>query len=102
MFADAAETRLRPPYRAEAVRQDAKLWFVQARAIRVVELGVDGDELELSSVGDESSYAVDGAEADASLAPAELTAAGEAAGDDYAVHASRLDGDLWDITADPL
>jgi len=101
-FADAAETRLRPPYRAEAVRQDAKLWFVSAREIRVVELDVDGDEVELSSVYGELTYTVDGADADVSLAPAELATIGEAAGDDYAVQALRLDGNLWDVGADPL
>jgi hypothetical protein len=103
VFADAAVTRLRPPYRAEAVRQDEKLWFGSARELRVVELHVGGDELEFSSIEGESTYTVDRAAADASTAPAELIALGEAAaGDDYAVHASRLDGNLWDVVADPL
>ena len=61
-----------------------------------------GDELELTSVADERSYTVDGRSIDEGLAPARLAAFGEARSDDYAVHAVLLDGDLWEIEADPL
>src|SRR5262245_23817712 len=101
-LADALEEHLQPPYRAAGMRRDDRLWTVCARQIEVARVTADGDELELSSVGGESTFTVDGMDADASLAPAELRELGEARGDDYAVHAARLDGDLWEVTADPL
>jgi hypothetical protein len=60
------------------------------------------DELELTSVAGERTYTVDGRRADATLAPAALADIGNARSADYAVHAVRLDGDLWQIDADPL
>ena len=101
-LADALEKHLGPPYRAAATRQDDTLWVVCARKIRLEQLVADGDDLELTSVGSVSTYTVDGADADVSLAPAELTALGDACGAEYAVRAIRLDGDLWEVTADPL
>ena len=102
VLADALEEHMSPPYRALGMRQAEGLWTVCARRIQIIQLAAAGDELELSSVGNEVTFTVDEADVDASLAPAELAALGEACGDDYAVHASRLDGDLWEVTADPL
>ena len=101
-LADAVEEHVKPPYRAAASRHDDGLWVVFARPIEVVQLAADGDELELTSVAGERSYTVDGRSVDEGLAPAELAAFGEARSDDYAVHAARLDGDLWEIEADAL
>jgi hypothetical protein len=101
-LADAVEAHLDPPYRATGVRRDGDLWTVSARSIEVTNIAVDGDELELTSVAGERTYTVDGRPADQTLAPAGLAAAGAARSTDYAVHAVRLDGDLWQVDADPL
>ena len=78
------------------------VWGVTARSIEVLRLTASGDELELSSVGSERTFTVDGENRDAGRAPAELARLGEARGEDYAVRARRLDGDLWEVEADPL
>jgi hypothetical protein len=73
-LAAAVEQQVRAPYRAEAVRHGERLWAVQARKIEVLEFG--------------------------SLPALEERGARE--GRDYAVHAERLDGDLWEIRAAAL
>ncbi len=98
-LADALESRLAPPYRAEAVRREDGLWAVAGRSIALArEPGLDGDEAELVVTGSGRTLTVDGRPRVA-RAPG-LEAAGE--GDDYVVRASRLDGDLWEVEASPL
>jgi hypothetical protein len=102
-LADAVERELGPPYRAVAVRQSETVWAVSARRIRVVEAGYErADSLELSSVGGERTFRAGGREADPAGAPVGLVELGESVGADYAVRAERLDGDLWEATAEPL
>jgi hypothetical protein len=101
-LADAVEEHLEPPYRAIAVRQTSRLWMVSARNIEIAQLATIGDEATLSSVDREQTFSIDGQPADATLAPDGLARFGEALDGDYAVHATRLDGDLWEIDADPL
>ncbi|HVW88133.1 MAG TPA: hypothetical protein VHC01_01595 [Gaiellaceae bacterium] len=100
-LADAVEARLPPPYRAEAVRRGPETWAVAARRIVVAEQrGLDGEEAELVSRAGERRLVVDGLGV-LGRAPA-LEAAGERAGADYVVRATRLDGDLWEVSAAPL
>jgi len=96
-LADALEEQLRPPYRARGVRQHADVWAVAAKRIEVVELrpDVEGDELELVSRGGERALTVDGARSFGRVPQLEELAAARAS--DYAVHASRLDGSLWEV-----
>jgi hypothetical protein len=101
-LADAVEEHLEPPYRAIAVRQTGRLWMVSARNIEIAQLATDGDELMLSSVDGDETFSIDGQPADATLAPDDLARFGEELDSDYAVHATRLDDDLWEIDADPL
>jgi hypothetical protein len=93
---------LRRPYRARAVRRHGDVWAVAARQIDAVELrpDVEGDELELVSRGGERSLTVDGERAFGSVPQFERLAATRSA--DYALHASRLDGSLWEVRIDPL
>ena len=100
--AEAVEQDLDPPYRATAVRQSDGYWLVTARPIQVELLSLAGEEIELSSAEGATSYTVDGQAADTSRIPAKLTARGEREGDDYVVRARRLDGDFWEIEAEPL
>ena len=101
-LADALEDQLRPPYRARGVRRRGEVWAVAAKAIEVVELrpGVDGDELELVSRGGERSLTVDGERSFGSIPQLEELASRRSA--DYVVHASRLDGSLWEVRVAPL
>jgi len=45
---------------------------------------------------------IDGREADAARAPSRLIRLSEEAGSDVVIRATRLDGDLWEVRADPL
>jgi hypothetical protein len=101
-LADAVERELQPPYRTLAVRSDDRWWMVSARTLTVVELSLDGEELELTDVGGERHLVVDGTERNATRAPAALVALGQREGPDYVVQAARLDGDLWDVTPSAL
>ena len=78
------------------------LWAVQATRIEVIELpdAPDGDAIDLTHTADGSTLAVDGSRVFGSL-PA-LEERGEREGREYAVHAERLDGDLWEIRAAAL
>jgi hypothetical protein len=100
-LAEVVEREVRPPYRARAAR-DA-MWLIQARRIEVLELpdAPGGDTLDLArAVDGRPELSVDGERVFGSL-PA-LEERGERAGREYAVHAERLDGDLWEVRAAAL
>jgi hypothetical protein len=101
-LAAAVEQELRPPYRARGVRRGESMWAVEASRIEVLELpdAPDGAAIDLTRTADGTILAVDGQQIFGSL-PA-LEERGEREGDDYAVHAERLDGDLWEIRAAAL
>jgi hypothetical protein len=100
-LADAVEASLEAPYRAEAVRRSEASWTVGASRIRVVEQeGLDGEEVELTSVQGERTLRVDGRPA--AHRAAGLEAVGRGVGADYVVRARRVDGDLWEVEATPL
>ena len=93
-LADALE--LEPPYRAEAVRREGDLWAVAARRIEVARFQHEGDEVELSVVDGERTLTVDGLRDWGSVPELEQPLPS------YAVHARRLDGDLWEIRVSTL
>jgi hypothetical protein len=101
-LAAAVEQQVQAPYRAEAVRRGETLWAVQARRIEVLELpgAPEGDVLDLTRTADGTAFAVDEQRTFGSLPALEERGARE--GRDYAVHAARLDGDLWEIRAAAL
>jgi hypothetical protein len=101
-LAEALEVQLAPPYRAHGVRRRGDVWAVGANPIEVVDLrpDVEGDELELVWSGGERSLAVDGARSFRSIPQLEELAARRST--DYVVHASRLDGSLWEVRVTPL
>jgi hypothetical protein len=101
-LADAVEEQLSPPYGAEAARHSDGSWTVAAWPINVSRFAADGDELELTSVAGEQTYTVDGEAADGVPVPRELIRLGESRSEDYAVHATRLDEDLWETDVNPL
>jgi hypothetical protein len=101
-LAAAVEQALRPPYRARGVRRSETMWAVEARRIEVIELpdAPDGDAIEVTRTDEGAATSVDGQRIFGSL-PA-LEALGEQQGRDFAVHAERLDGNLWEVRAAPL
>jgi hypothetical protein len=101
-LADALETVVEPPYRAEATRRSETQWAVGLRRIRVVELADDpeGDEVVLTDADGERTLVVDGLRGFGSIP--ELEALGEARGQSYAVQARRLDGAIWEVEVLPL
>ena len=100
-LAEAVERELKPPYRAHGRRQAGDLWGVAANAIDVCRFSFDGgDALELVTRGGETQLTVDDEPSHGTVP--ELEEQGRAVGVDYVVHAERLDGDLWEVTADPL
>jgi hypothetical protein len=100
-LAEAIESSIPPPYRAEGVRRGPTTWAVAASRIQVVRVaGLTGDHAELVVTRDGRSLHVDGL-ATLGRAPA-LERIGEAEGTEYVVRADRLDGDLWEVQATPL
>ena len=98
--ADALEEMVSPPYRAAAARNEGDMWTAVAESVRIVTLtGVDADEIELTSVGGERTLTV-GSEVTASALPPLDALADEH--DDVAIHAERVDGDLFSVDVFPL
>ena len=94
-LADAVEQKLQPPYRARGARQTDVLWAVSARRIETARFDAEGERIELTETADGKILRVDGMPVFGSV-PA-LEQLGEAAGPSYAVHAQRLDADLWEV-----
>jgi hypothetical protein len=101
-LADAIEEQLRAPYRARGVRRHGEVWAVAASKIEVVDLEPDvaGDEIELVSRAGERTLTVDGARSFGGAPQLERLA--ERRSTDYVVHASRVDGSLWEVRIAPL
>ena len=99
-LADAIEEQIARPYRATAVRRGEDVWAVAAKRIELVTLGAEGDEIDVSHRGDETTVVVDGRLTFGRIL--ELEAIGARQGQDFVVRAKRLDGDTWEVAADPL
>lgn len=91
-LADAVETELDPPYRAEAVRRGDDVWAVAARRIQVASFEHDGERLELTVRDGERTLLVDGEPGFGSARELEELAPGDAV-----VRATRIDGQDWEI-----
>jgi hypothetical protein len=101
-LAAAVEQEVRPPYRARGVRQRETLWAVEANRLEVLELpdAPAGDVIDVTRTSDGTTVSVDEQRIFGSM-PA-LEQRGEREGADYAVHAERLEGDLWEVRAAAL
>jgi hypothetical protein len=100
-LADAIESQLSAPYRAEGLR-DGERWAVTANAIDVATLADDipGDTVELVKRGGEREVTVDDQPSDVGVAS--LEAYGDARAGEYVARAERIDGDLWGVQISPL
>ena len=95
-LANAVETKITPPYRAKAVKQTDRIWAISAMQIQVARFEQDGDTIELTQTSDGRALRVDGMPSFGGVP--ELERIGEAqSGPAYAVHAERLDADLWEV-----
>jgi hypothetical protein len=96
---EAIEGRLRPPYRAHAVRKSEALWAVSAQRLKLVELSLEGDEFELTVSRTGRTLVVDGRERLDAVPELEL-----AAGVPSEFHATgtRIQGDRWELDVVPL
>jgi hypothetical protein len=95
------DTVVEAPYRVEAVRRHDDVWAAAARRIEVVELAdLDGDELTLTFHEGSRTLEVDG-RAEFGSVP-ELERVAGARFDSYVATASRLEGDLWEVSVTPL
>jgi hypothetical protein len=101
-LAAAIEAKLRPPYRAEAVRRGEGRFAVAARAIEVAEVReeVAGDELELIVNEGGAELRVDGEHVFGSVPS--LTAIADRRFSSYVLRAERLDGPYWEVHLAPL
>ena len=70
--------------------------------LEVIEIpdGPEGDFVELTRTPDGTTLSVDDARAFGSVPV--LEARGDQLGASWSIRASRLDGDLWEIRAEPL
>jgi hypothetical protein len=99
-LAEAVESQIEAPYRAQAVRRGQDVWAVAARRIQVATFKADGEEMTVSEHDGNRTLTVDGAVAFGSVP--QLEQIGRAEGDSYVVRAQRLEGDVWEVSADPL
>jgi hypothetical protein len=99
-LAAAVEQRAQPPYRAMGARQVGDLWAVSGRQIQVAEFEAEGNRIELTRTGDGRRLVVDEVPAFGSVP--ELERLGDAVGESYAIHAQRLDADLWEVRVSAL
>ena len=99
-IADAIEEMVGPPYRAAAARGDGDLWNAVAESVRIVELAdVGSDEVELSVVDGERTLTLGDDQTDRALPALDALAAEHNA---VAIHAERVDGDLFAVDVFPL
>jgi hypothetical protein len=99
-LATAVEEQIPPPYRAHGVRKSDSVWAVSATRIDVAEFESAGGEVELTRTPEGTLLTVDGARTFGSI-PA-LERLGEREGESYAVRATRIDGNLWEVRAAAL
>lgn len=99
-LADGLERTIRPPYRAAAIRHESDVWTAVAENTAIVELRLDeGDVIDLTVVGGERELTVDG---ERTIRPiAALDRFAEEHGE-VALHAERVDGDVWAVDVFPL
>ena len=98
--ADALEQMVSPPYRAAAGRTDGDTWTAVAESVEIVELrDVGGDEVDLTVVDGERTLSVDGEPATRPVPALDALATEH---ESVAMHAERVDGDLFAVDVFPL
>jgi hypothetical protein len=95
-LADAVEMQLARPYEAVAVRAENDVWTVAAHSVFVAAATPgDGQQAELTRVGDETAVTVDGTRVALGDAPVGLVELLDEEPGDVAITAERLDDTTW-------
>ena len=99
-IAEALEQMVAPPYRAAAAKLEGDVWTAVAESVRMVQLtGVDADLIDLTVVDGERTLTADGEVTSLPLPQLDELAAEH---DSVALHAERIDGDLYAVDVFPL
>jgi hypothetical protein len=99
-LADAIEEMVPPPYRAAAARSEGDSWNAVAESVQIVELGgVGAEEVELPVVDGERTLTIGDEQTDRALPGLDALAQEH---DAVAIHAERVDGDLFAVDVFPL
>ncbi len=99
-IAEALEQMVAPPYRAAATRTEGEVWSAVAESVRIAALpGVDADLIDLTVVDGERTLTADGEVTSRPLPALDELAAEH---DSVALHAERVDGDLYAVDVFPL
>jgi hypothetical protein len=99
-IADALEQMVSPPYRAAAARTESDSWTAVAESVRIVELtDVAADEVELTVVDGERTLTVGDEQTSRALPGLDALAAEH---ESVAIHAERVDGDVFAVDVFPL
>ncbi|HJR95904.1 MAG TPA: hypothetical protein VJ807_10770 [Gaiellaceae bacterium] len=99
-IAEALEQMVTPPYRAAATRAEGDAWTAVAESVRIAALpGVDADLIDLTVVDGERTLTADGEVSTRPLPALDELAAEH---DSVALHAERVDGDLYAVDVFPL
>ena len=99
-IAEAVEQMLEPPYRAAAAKSEGDVWTAVAESVHIAQLpDVDADLIDLTVVDGERTLTADG---EVTIRP--LPALDELAAEheSVALHAERVDGDLYAVDVFPL
>jgi hypothetical protein len=99
-IADALEEMVAPPYRAAAARNEGDMWTAVAESVQIVDLpGVAADEVELTVVDGERTLTLGDEQTSGPLPALDALAEGH---ESVALHAERVDGDLFAVDVFPL
>ncbi|HKX48046.1 MAG TPA: hypothetical protein VJM06_05220 [Gaiellaceae bacterium] len=99
-IAEALEDMVAPPYRAAAAKAEGDNWTAVAESVRIAQLpGVDADLIDLTVVDGERTLTADGEVSTRPLPALDDLAAEH---DSVALHAERVDGDLYAVDVFPL
>ena len=99
-IAEAVEQMVEPPYRAAAARSEGDVWTAVAESVRIANLpGVDADLIDLTVVDGERTLTADG---EVTTRPVPTLDELAAEHESVALHAERIDGDLYAVDVFPL
>jgi len=98
--ADQIEEMVAPPYRAATARNEGDMWTAVAESVQIATLaGLEADQVELTIVGGERTLTLGDAVSSSTLPGLDELAEGQG---DVAIHAERVDGDLFAVDVFPL
>jgi hypothetical protein len=99
-LADALEVTVVPPYRAAAMRHERDVWTAVAERTAIAEIMLDeGDVLELTVVDGQRELRIDG---ERTIRPIPALDALAEEHREVALHAERVDGDIFAVDVFPL